>query len=54
MNMNQPSKSCKRPSAMALPQYSTVTPIRPMRRLLMRMVSGMVESTRTARFHHAP
>ncbi len=36
---------------MPAPQRSTVTPMRPMRRLLITIVIGIVDSTSTARFH---
>ena len=42
MNTNQPSKACSTPSAISMPQYSTVTPIMPMRKLFISTVTGMV------------
>ena len=53
MKTNQPSKSCKKPSAIDCPQYSTVTPITPIRKLFIRTVMGIVERNITARFQNA-
>ena len=52
MNTTQPSKSCRTPSAISLPQYSTVTPIRPIRKLFISTVIGMVERKITAFFQN--
>ena len=53
MKMAQPSKSCRKPSAIDCPQYSTITPMTPMRKLFMRMVMGTVEAKIRIRFHSA-
>ena len=40
MNTTQPSKSWRKPSAIPCPQYSTITPMTPMRKLFIRIVIG--------------
>ena len=53
MNTTHPSKSWRKPSAMDGPQNCTVTPMKPMRKLFMRMVMGMVDKNSIERFHNA-
>ncbi len=51
MKMTQPSNSCRKPSACAVPNRSTSTPITPMRKLFIRMVMGTVDATTIRRIH---
>ncbi len=54
MKIIQPWNSCRKPSAMAMPQCSTVTPMMPMRTLFISTVIGMLDRNSTTRFQNAP
>ena len=43
MKPTQPSNSCNTPSAIRVPQRSTVIPMMPMRMLFIATVSGMLD-----------
>ena len=47
-NTTQPSKTCRKPSAWAMPKRSTRMPITPMRTAFIRTASGTAESSSTA------
>ncbi len=54
MNTAQPSNSCNAPSAMPEPQCSTVMPMKPIRRLFIAIVMGMLDRKIVTRFHNGP
>ena len=53
MKIIQPSKSCRNPSAIEIPQLSTNTPIAPIRKLFIKIVTGIVAKKTRARFQKA-
>ena len=50
----QPSKTCRKPSAWAMPYRSTRTPITPIRNEFIRTASGTAERSSTALCQRGP
>ena len=54
MKIIHPWNSCKNPSAISMPQCSTITPMVPTRMLFISMVIGMLDRNSTALFQNLP